>query len=216
MACFSHVSTHENPADHSSRGLTPAQLAKSDLYWHGPKWLSEPEANWPVSDWTFLEKESEHAINAAIQVNTDNLNWFHRYSTFKRLRRMTAWLLRLHNNCRTTKEFRRFGPLTVAELDNALFHLVRLIQKECFYKELKSLKCHEPVHSKSVLASVTPFLDRNQIMRVRGRLQNALLSYDEKHPIILPKHHPFTKLLINHAHHATEHGGIQLTTASNS
>jgi hypothetical protein len=41
-------------------------------------------------------------------------------------------------------------------------------------------------------------------------LQNATLEYEEKHPIILPKHR-ISELFIDCAHRATLHGGTQLT-----
>ena len=39
------------------------------------------------------------------------------------------------------------------------------------------------------LAALNPFIDDNGVMRVGGRLQNSHLSFEEKHPIILPKSH---------------------------
>ncbi|XP_075150563.1 uncharacterized protein LOC142224665 [Haematobia irritans] len=44
------------------------------------------------------------------------------------------------------------------------------------------------------------FLDRNGLMRVRGRLENSGLSYDEMHPVIVPEKSYFAGLLINHTH----------------
>lgn len=58
-----------------------------------------------------------------------------------------------------------------------------------------------------------PVLDQHHVIRVRGRLQNARLPYNQRHPMILPKNHQFTDLIIDHAHHITLHGGIQLTLA---
>lgn len=38
---WSHVKSHENPADISSRGMTPADLANSKLWFQGPVWLQD-------------------------------------------------------------------------------------------------------------------------------------------------------------------------------
>lgn len=54
-------------------------------------------------------------------------------------------------------------------------------------------------------------LDAQGILRVGGRLRHSMLNYDEKYPIILPKQSSLTRLIIIHAHHATLHGGPQLT-----
>lgn len=56
-----------------------------------------------------------------------------------------------------------------------------------------------------------PFLDCNGILRVGGHLQKSLLSFDEKHPIILPKRDQLSYLIVLQAHTLTLHGGQQLT-----
>lgn len=45
-----HVRTQDNPADLVSRGLVASELVNNSLWYNGPKWLSEPECNWPASD----------------------------------------------------------------------------------------------------------------------------------------------------------------------
>ncbi|XP_033220962.1 uncharacterized protein LOC117175364 [Belonocnema kinseyi] len=37
----------ENPADCSTRGLTPSQLSQHQIWWTGPYWLQEPSLSWP-------------------------------------------------------------------------------------------------------------------------------------------------------------------------
>lgn len=48
-------------------------------------------------------------------------------------------------------------------------------------------------------------------MRVGGRLKNSLLTFSEKHPVILPSKHHFTRLFIENCHLICLHGGVQLT-----
>ncbi len=38
------------------------------------------------------------------------------------------------------------------------------------------------------------FKDEQGIIRVGGRLQNSLLPYDVKHPVLIPRQHPFHSL----------------------
>lgn len=47
----------------------------------------------------------------------------------------------------------------------------------------------------------------NELIRVRGRVQNYFLSEFEKHPIIIPGEHHVTNLLVHQAHRFTLHGG---------
>lgn len=56
-------------------------------------------------------------------------------------------------------------------------------------------------------------MDQENIMRIGGRLENSKVSYDTKHPIILPSHCQLTKMIIQHVHLTTMHGGTSLTLA---
>ncbi|XP_033228930.1 uncharacterized protein LOC117180542 [Belonocnema kinseyi] len=52
---WNHVSSLDNPADIISRGINPAGLLMSDLWWHGPAWLSRDLDNWPSLQTVDLE-----------------------------------------------------------------------------------------------------------------------------------------------------------------
>lgn len=49
------------------------------------------------------------------------------------------------------------------------------------------------------------------LLRVGGRIQHYLLSYDEKFPLILAKDHPLAFKIVTHTPQITLHGGVQLT-----
>lgn len=63
----------------------------------------------------------------------------------------------------------------------------------------------------SNLLRLDPFLDSNGLLRVGGRLGNSTLGYQEKHPVLLPKGHHVSKLIIRHFHEKTHHQGRQIT-----
>ena len=44
---WKHVESSSNPADLSSRGMDVDQLIRSELWWHGPKFLKESTDKWP-------------------------------------------------------------------------------------------------------------------------------------------------------------------------
>lgn len=60
-------------------------------------------------------------------------------------------------------------------------------------------------------ASHIPLLDGSNLLRVGGRLHNALLSYEEKHLVILAKHNHLALLLMHDAHERALHADPQLT-----
>ena len=61
----------------------------------------------------------------------------------------------------------------------------------------------------SHLNSLAIFLDKDEILRVGGRLDNSNLSFDAKHPILLPKGHKLTKMIFQHYHLSNLHVGPQ-------
>ena len=63
---------------------------------------------------------------------------------------------------------------------------------------------------KSSLLSLNPFLDGNQLIRVGGRLQHLELDFDQQHPLILPKEHYITSLIIEDTHKKNLHASGQL------
>lgn len=48
-------------------------------------------------------------------------------------------------------------------------------------------------------------------MRTRGRIEQSDHSYNIKHPIIMPRDHHLSRLIVSDAHSRTLHGGPQLT-----
>ncbi|KAL7291879.1 hypothetical protein TKK_0014437 [Trichogramma kaykai] len=79
-----------------------------------------------------------------------------------------------------------------------------------FGGDVKAVTAGEKLPKRSRLRALHPFIGTGGLLRVGGRLQNAPLTYDEKHPIILPGHCLIVRRLIEQAHRDTLHGGPQL------
>lgn len=62
----------------------------------------------------------------------------------------------------------------------------------------------------SPLIALNPYIDTEELIRMRGRLERSDLPYSAKYPIIL-RSHPLLTLIISHAHEKTLHGGPQIT-----
>ena len=45
---FRYVTTHDNPGDIASRGMSTNESQKCKLWWHGPNWLSQDKDNCPL------------------------------------------------------------------------------------------------------------------------------------------------------------------------
>jgi hypothetical protein len=92
--------------------------------------------------------------------------------------------------------------------------IMRWIQEIAFNDELACLKQNKPINKKSRLLCLNIFLDWNDnLIRAGGRLQNSSLTYDVKHPIVLPNDHHLIKMLVKHVHIEQLHAGVQGTLA---
>lgn len=101
------------------------------------------------------------------------------------------------------------SQFTPSELEEAMFAVIRIIQRSSFSSELYCLKNGMKLHRHSHLITLNPFIDTNNIICVGGRLENADISNEEKHQMLLPKKHIFTTSLITHFHFKFCHAGPQ-------
>lgn len=197
-----HVRTKDNPADALSRGQLPTEFTKNSLWMHGPTWLTEDENQWP-SITLNVAQEIPELRNATCLITAGGDSMLERYSTFTELQRVTAYCLRFKN--------RRTGPLSVEELRTATLRIIAWTQRICFASELHDLQRGRPINSRSCLTPLDPGIDEDGVIRVGGRLNHSSLPYDQKHPIILPKNHKITELIIRKEHISGLHAGTQAT-----
>ncbi|XP_058836858.1 uncharacterized protein LOC131693220 [Topomyia yanbarensis] len=137
---------------------------------------------------------------------------YERFSSFWRLVRVTAYILRFINNCKSKNKRESF--LTVTELEEAKEALAKGVQQEVFQSELTALRKKLPLPVGSALKFSRPFLDRKGIIRCGGRLELSDESYKTKHPIILPNKHQLSRLIATYYHNLSLHSGPRMTLAS--
>ena len=150
-------------------------------------------------------------------------NWFH-------AKRAIAVCLRLQHkfkgirNRDTIVSQSKYVPVTVAEIAESEKEIIRQVQVEAFQSEINMLNGNneDSVFSKdkrrgkvvartSSLYKLDPFIDRDGIMRVGGRLRQANVQDILKHPAILPKQSHITDLIICHHHERVSHQGRGIT-----
>ena len=208
---WKYVKSSENPADVISRGTTSNSLAKNAFWFQGPYWLRLNVEQWP----SLIENNPAQVETEVLEVkNTASLSTtvvqnplLNRYSSFHKLVRIIALCKRFISNCRS--QVKRHGDLSMEEVDNAMITIVKCVQTESFMDELKHLKSHNCVSKRSSLTSLNPFIDNEGLLRVGGRLDKANISEIEKHPILLPKGHYITRLIIMKEHLRNLHAGPQ-------
>ena len=217
-----HIPGAQNPADLISRGLTPGEIIKNQLWWHGSEFLVTVEASWPDSIVQFdpetpdfkNEFKKAQALTCTTQPPNDIVQLVHDSSKLTRTSRIVAHMKRFSFNARAraTKQEERKGPLTVNEILDAEVTIIRNFQKQSLPNEFKMLSSARFVPRNSQVKNLDPCWDStNQIIRVGGRLRHAKhLSQDERNQILIPKGH-LSLLIARRAHEDNMHPGKQST-----
>ena len=193
---WNHVAICDNPADADTRVMSAEALQSNS-------WLSGPD---------FLRTDSVSSLAASVTnpLKEQNINLipFDKFSSYQKLIRVTAYVLRLlpsHDSCRTVD-----GSIAdPVELDKTEHHLEYLVQGESFNIERRDLLDNKSVKRSSRIAEFTPFIGPHCLIRSSGRLRQLVeIDFDTKHPIVLVARHTFVKLFLRLTHLKKHHQGI--------
>ena len=225
-----YVETKENPADYASRGISPTETEKVDVWFNGPKFLREADESWRDAkpEVVVLEGDSEvmvekkvHAIKVP-QTEQGVSAWSSildvlekRISSWYRMKRVMVWVDRFINRCRK-KGLEKDSEPSAMELENAERKIVILVQARCFESEMEAIQNAQKEKMKKKerkgrLWKLNPFVDQYGVLRVGGRLSQAQEDPSFCFPIIFPKRTTFTKRLIEWHHKQIEHRGKHTT-----
>lgn len=219
----------------ASRGLTVKSFLKKDIWASGPQFLLLPQEEWPQNPDGLEEispKDSEVksiTVNAA-QIMSEEVDpitrLIHYFSSWTRLRRAAAWMLKLKRlllYC-SRKRKQASGVLTQLHLDN--IHQRDLQRKETGdleTQENSALTVEELANAEMEIICFCQkkrFVDEisslrkgmnvkrtshihklnpileNGKLRVGGRLSRAAMPEEMKHPVILAKDFHISDLIL--------------------
>ena len=225
---WKHCPGHLNPADLPSRGVSGDKLLNNSLWWEGPPFLLLTEDEWPckvepyyndsVACQELVKNPSEltHvlAVNSKLTPNLEAIINCSRYSSLTRLLRVTAFVFQFVRGFRQLSLDGPVSPnihLVAEDLQYAELSWVCHIQAKSFVKELEYLRSPGNQPAPTYVQQFGLFLDDNNVMKCKGRINNSTVSLEEKNPIFLPAKHPLIKLLVMHIHQQAKHGGVNIT-----
>lgn len=207
---WQHVPTKVNPADCASRGLSPSELLNHKIWWNGPEFLQKSTSYWPNYENTPVEtttierrKTVLTSTNAVIPVS---YNWpikyvIEKFSSYTLMLRVVSSCIRFAELCRK----RKVPYISSQHLQRSENLIIKYVQHDAFHEEIHQLQKNKAIKRSSKLLSLSPIIDENGLVRVGGRLTNSNVAYLKKHPVILPKQHQFTEMLIRHLHNKYLH-----------
>ena len=157
---------------------------------------------------------------------------FKRFSSWERLTKFVAWMFRYRANLQKARIRCRNGmfqerknsgiePINVDEKIIAEKKIVKYVQDTSFREELSGL--HKsvaidartqgqtracPIKKSSPIYKIDPKLE-DGLFCVGGRLRNAPIPTETKHPLIRPKNHRISILIARHYHVISGHSGLE-------
>ncbi|XP_015189529.1 PREDICTED: uncharacterized protein LOC107073404 [Polistes dominula] len=174
-----------------------------------------------LADLDLMEKSPEDLQPLVIhttQAEPVKASWelYYRYSDWNKVLKVTACCIRFV--FKLMQKSQRFQPgfvinnlqyfdftdtinanykhLTMSEINNARNYWIFTHQNLHFENEIKALKKSESVSKNSSLVKLNPFL-KNDILRVGGRIGQAELIDDSKHPLILGPNDHLTNIIVS-------------------
>ena len=207
---WGHVSGVDNPADLGSRGVKASVIRSNRLWWEGPAWLKGGQAAWPkfneVNVSVSVEEERKKVNVLSLQteeiISISNVIDVNRYSSLSKLLRVTALVLRFLENIKNSKVHKRVpeNPISVSEL--AMAEKLWILDAQSYLKRNTDF----PKIKESL-----GIIEQDKLLVCQGRPENSDLVSETRYPIILPKDHKFTELVIIMCHCNVRHLKVNAT-----
>ncbi|XP_058817813.1 uncharacterized protein LOC131681120 [Topomyia yanbarensis] len=217
-AKWRYVPSKMNPADLATKWGVRGPCFSANSPWFGEFFLGVPETQWP-SEINAAEETTDEELRPCLVhsevILKSVINW-DRFSNWTRLQRAVAYVLRYRKilQQRSRNEAPPAGPITQQELALAESTIYRLIQSEMYPDEIAILTTKED-HKKmrrqklertSKIRKLSPYMDDTGIIRSDSRIPEAsFAAYDTRFPIILPKEHVVTRMLLEWYHRTFLH-----------
>ena len=180
-------------------------MCKTDK--HGRNWLSGPtflyesEEHWQIESIKCLDQNDAEIRQAGtfVEVSTINNGLIDdkRYSSWQSIARVMGWLEGFCFNLMAKKDNKQCqnGKLTVDELLKAEKLLCKHIQKKEFSKEYFKITKGDATSKKGKLVQLSPYLDKDEIVKVGGRIDETAIPNLGRRQTILPGKHYLVNLI---------------------
>ena len=125
---WKYCPTNCNPADLLTRGMNAKQFMENSLWKYGPEWLTTknmyPDVKLNIDTNSVLsvvsnddENEDDKIVKGTLGIDT--IMDINKFSSYRKLLRITAYVLRFISNCRLQLMDRRHGPCNAKEKENS-------------------------------------------------------------------------------------------------
>ena len=198
---WNYVHTSENPSDLPTRGLRAEELAKCELWWHGPRFLRLPRHEWPEQP-QIRSTEAAAAETRTVEEIAKNIilqgqgnpEEERPDSEVSRVRLIQRLIEQGHGVRKAMRLLERLAEIFCERFRNPRFNMIASKWERCWVKHEQKLafprlynelsKHQRP----SELIELRPCLDTRGILRVgMGLSQSLHHDWEISYPMLL--HH---------------------------
>ncbi|XP_055550574.1 uncharacterized protein LOC129733051 [Wyeomyia smithii] len=216
------IPTKENVADDATKWGKGPCLSSNNRWFQGPSFLHQTEKQWPSWSEPAAEPTTEelracmfyHVTTAAQAVD------WKRFSSWMHLLKSVAYGYRFSRNLKqkAAKQKVQRGLLTQDELVTAEQLIFSWVQWEQYPDEMTVLSGDQKVPTRlrtklertSRIRTLSPYVDEFGVLRSDSRIAAArYVAYDTRYPVILPKEHIVTRLLVSWYHQEYLHANVE-------
>ncbi|XP_055591140.1 uncharacterized protein LOC129743191 [Uranotaenia lowii] len=209
------VPTRLNVADDATKWGKGPSFEPEGRWFRAPSFLYDEQEEWPKDRAVPETIEEVRSFRINTHVLSEPIVDPTPFSKWERLLRATGYV-----HCFIDSRKMESKKLTSEHLRKAEQTLWKVAQAEfgeeiavLNYNKNVTLEKKRKIKKSSPIASYNAFLDEAGVLRVSGRLEAAdWLPYDAKYPIILPKNHRITVLLLDWMHRKHHHANNETVT----
>ena len=197
-----YIPTDLNSSDIGTRPVFANELDKLKFWVSGPPFLRETDTSlWPAQpEFTNVPEFCLLNLHTPLSESFGFSKFVRYFSCLKRLKRRVVWLTRFKNYLRSKVVDK--SDISVGELESAENDIMRFVQYESGFS--KNGDASYSLRKGSLKA----FMHSDHLVRIGGRIHNSAdMSFNAKHPVILPYNHPVTSLVIRFYHAESAHQG---------
>ncbi|XP_053686077.1 uncharacterized protein LOC128735618 [Sabethes cyaneus] len=211
------ISSKLNPADEATKLEKGPYFSDKSKWFVGPDFLRLPEEEWPRPVQLIVATTEESRTSAMFHAAGTPVIRYERYSRWERLHRAMGYVFRFMNNTRSG-HLKVFGQLQQNELQAASDMIFKQVQYETYTEEIMILEKNESkpetqrqaIDKDSSLYQFMPVIDDRGVLRQGSRARKAEhMPFDARYPILLPKDHPVTMLLVDYYHRVYRHANLE-------
>ncbi|XP_062556745.1 uncharacterized protein LOC134221571 [Armigeres subalbatus] len=213
------VPSRLNIADEATKWGKGPSFDAGSRWVQGPEFLSRAEELWPKAVASTVSTEEElrpcHLFHEVITPMVD----FKRFSNWNRLLRTVAFVFHLFTVHKANKASTIMGKEpTYEDLRAAEIQILKMVQWAVYPDEMsiitRNLNRAEDQRSaldkSSSIYKLTPMIDETGVLRIDSRTGSAHVdAFDLKYPVILPRKHHVTYLIVDYYHKKFLHGNSE-------